>query len=307
MWCPKCGNQIPDNSKFCPKCGSNVQEDNEFQEDDEFQESEKSSPPKGHALLYVIISVIVLILATGGGFAFYHFVLDDGGLSSSKKESSLTEEPDSEDQEKDEEKKDDQEKDKEVTAEETKEETRDSKDGKKTESTSAMDSKPAAALPLETTLAATTAASVDVAHTYQLIVKDCTWTEAYQEAIAAGGSLVNLDTAEEYDTVKELIIASDLQNVKFWIGGMRKSNSYDYHWVDADGVLGTEILNSGDYSTQWMVNEPSYQDGATIETYMNLFFYKKENRWVWNDVPDDIIAVVSTYSGSVGYICEFDH
>ena len=24
MFCPKCGNQIPDGSKFCPKCGSQL-------------------------------------------------------------------------------------------------------------------------------------------------------------------------------------------------------------------------------------------------------------------------------------------
>ena len=39
---------------------------------------------------------------------------------------------------------------------------------------------------------------------------------------------------------------------------------------------------------------------------MNLYFFKDENRWVWNDVPNDTIAVVPSYSGKVGYIVEYE-
>lgn len=39
---------------------------------------------------------------------------------------------------------------------------------------------------------------------------------------------------------------------------------------------------------------------------MNMFHMRSEDRWVWNDAPDDLIAAVNTYSGTVGYICEYE-
>ena len=121
-----------------------------------------------------------------------------------------------------------------------------------------------------------------------------------------GGYLVNIDTADEYETIKGQIASEGLDNIKFWVGGARIRDNYDYHWFKKDGTFGEETLNASDYSTLWMVNEPSYRDGEVEEMYMNIFYYKKENRWVWNDVPNDILSVVPTYSGTVGYICEFD-
>ena len=64
----------------------------------------------------------------------------------------------------------------------------------------------------------------------------------------------------------------------------------------------------GGYAGYWMVNEPSFRDESIgqDEYYMNIFYYSKENRWVWNDVPDDLIGAVSSYQGSIAYIIEFD-
>ncbi len=35
---------------------------------------------------------------------------------------------------------------------------------------------------------------------------------------------------------------------------------------------------------------------------MNMFYVSKEERWVWNDVPDDLIAVAEFYSGTVLFV-----
>lgn len=35
---------------------------------------------------------------------------------------------------------------------------------------------------------------------------------------------------------------------------------------------------------------------------MNMFYVSKEECWVWNDVPDDLIAVAEFYSGTVPFV-----
>lgn len=140
---------------------------------------------------------------------------------------------------------------------------------------------------------------------YEIVIKDSTWTQAWQECIAKGGHLVHFDTLDEYDHVKGLI-SSRYSNIKFWIGGARPAGSYEYHWINGDGTYQTAVINSPEYTSLWMQGEPSFSDEGIEEQYMNIFYYKKENRWVWNDVPNDIIAIVNTYAGKVGYICEYE-
>ena len=68
------------------------------------------------------------------------------------------------------------------------------------------------------------------------------------------------------------------------------------------------VLNQEPYISYWLTGEPSFYDNSLLqdEMYMNMFYVSKEERWVWNDVPDDLIAVAEFYSGTVGYICEYE-
>lgn len=148
-------------------------------------------------------------------------------------------------------------------------------------------------------------------YSYELIVSDVTWMQAYDDCIARGGHLVRINSEEEYQAILQQISEEDKTNIKFWLGGMRASaDSYEYRWVYEDGTYGDEILNQDDkYLSYWLSGEPSYQ-GETPEDqemYLNMFYRGKEERWVWNDVPNDIIAVVNSYSGTVGYICEYEN
>lgn len=146
-------------------------------------------------------------------------------------------------------------------------------------------------------------------HTYELIVEDVTWTQAYQNCLDKGGYLVRINSDEEYQAILQQIGDEDKKNIKFWLGGARSSEeSGDYRWVYEDGTYGDIILNEEDpYLSYWLSGEPSFFDEAgDVEMYMNMFYVSKEGRWVWNDVADDLIAVVDFYVGTVGYICEYE-
>lgn len=148
-----------------------------------------------------------------------------------------------------------------------------------------------------------------VEHAYKYVVADCTWTEAYTACQTAGGHLVTFDSPEEYEDVLSAIEEQDLQDCLFYIGGMRDVNSYDYYWIEEGGDSQT-VLNQA-YADYWLEGEPSYADGEIVENCMMIFFYSDEeeesDEWVWNDVPDNVLAVGPYYAGRIGYICEYEN
>ena len=145
-------------------------------------------------------------------------------------------------------------------------------------------------------------------HRYEYVASDCSWSEAYQKCLDSGGYLARINSQEEYDYILSQIDQKQMQNIHFRIGGRRDANSQDYYWVDDTNTLYGEKINSGDYwcSGQWMSGEPSFSDGEIQENCLDIFYYQKEGRWVWNDVPDDILATVPEYAGKLGYICEYE-
>ena len=69
--------------------------------------------------------------------------------------------------------------------------------------------------------------------------------------------------------------------------------------VTLSGVhLATPVV---DLLTEWAETRGLNLD----EAYMEMFFDKTSGRWVFNDVPNDIIAAVPGYAGLVAYLVEF--
>ncbi len=153
------------------------------------------------------------------------------------------------------------------------------------------------------------AAEVYPSHTYQFVVADCTWTDAFLYAKDAGGHLACFETPEEYQYVLNKIEEQGLTWKIFWIGGRRDPSSFEYHWVDSDNNPQGDVLN---YSSNWLYyywlpGEPSFQDQGIAECCMDLFYTTSQGRFVLNDAPNDILSVVPSFSGKIGYIVEYDY
>lgn len=146
-------------------------------------------------------------------------------------------------------------------------------------------------------------------HRYEYILSDGTWQEAFQDCIDRGGYLVRINSSSEYEYIRKEISRQKMTNIFFHIGGRRDSGSSDYYWVNEDNKLFGEKLNSDDSwcSDEWKKGEPSYKDGSLEELYMDLFFFDGEKRFVWNDIPDNMLAAEPAYSGKLGYICEYEN
>ena len=149
-------------------------------------------------------------------------------------------------------------------------------------------------------------------HKYELVIDDCTWTEACDRASSAGGYLARIESREELDHIINQINKEGKDRIQFKLGARRDESGSDYYWVDADNhfIQSGDALNSGTYwaSDVWLANEPSYYDkGVGVdEMYLTMYYNKSVQRWVWNDVSNDTVSVVPAFSGKLGYIIEFE-
>lgn len=145
-------------------------------------------------------------------------------------------------------------------------------------------------------------------HRYEFFISDCTWSEAYRYCLDEGGYLARINSQEEFDYIVNEIEAAGMQDIQFRIGGRRGAGADEYYWVNERNELYGDRIDSDQYwcAGQWMTNEPSYRDGNTEETCLDIFYYQGEGRWVFNDVPDNIISVVPEFTGKIGYICEYE-
>ena len=147
-------------------------------------------------------------------------------------------------------------------------------------------------------------------HRYEYCLLDGTWEDAYRASLEKGGHLVTFETQEEYDYITRDLSNRGQEDYIFFIGGRRELDSRQYYWVDSSNNLTGSALNRADAWNAgcWLHDEPSFED-TTLglqEHVLSMFYYDDLGKWVWNDVPNDLISAISSYSGKVGYICEYE-
>ncbi|MCD7865215.1 MAG: hypothetical protein LUG54_04230 [Clostridiales bacterium] len=150
-------------------------------------------------------------------------------------------------------------------------------------------------------------------HTYQIILDDCTWEEAMQNAQNMGGYLVRINTREEYDTIISMLSGGSYSSYHFYLGGRRNSDGTEYYWVDENNQFLGDCLNADSSwcTSAWYNGEPSFEDAGSDavsviqEDTMNLFCVG--GTWYLNDSSGDLPGnYPDLLSGKVGYIVEIE-
>lgn len=138
-------------------------------------------------------------------------------------------------------------------------------------------------------------------HRYECIRGDVTWEEAVEAAQSQNGYLAEITSAEEWELAVQAI--SQQENLIYvWLGASAPQDNAPMSWnINADQEPQPEELDFA-----WHENERSFFDGEIPENYLCTMIYSGEQTWSWNDVPMDIIKIVSSAQGKIGYLVEYD-
>jgi len=149
-------------------------------------------------------------------------------------------------------------------------------------------------------------------HHYELFVANVTWKEAEVLCRDKGGHLATISSDAELKEITNLIVNEDKMTVSFYVGCTRDKeyvgDSINYCWIQKkdDKYETSPVLAS-----LWLQNEPSYSghdsEGIIIEEkYVDLVYREEKGKAYLNDVSNDILSQSPSFSGRVGYICEFE-
>lgn len=199
MFCNKCGQEIKPGAKFCTKCGTPVPQVQQPAPEQPAKPKKAQPAPeqpvkKKKPVFVILVIILVILLLVCGGLVGYYITQirgnDDTVVS------------------------DDNDKDKDSESLSRKSGKKSKKDSETEEATEAVSKK-----GVHATVDGTEASEVketNKEHTYQIVVADVTWTQAYQQAKAVpNGHLATFETQEEMDKVIQQINAEGHNDMIF--------------------------------------------------------------------------------------------
>lgn len=152
--------------------------------------------------------------------------------------------------------------------------------------------------------------SVSGQPSYEVVIKDCTWQQAFDESLEAGGHLVTIETEKEYKKLVSLLSEADFDKIRLYISAARDDNSDKYYWIDKDMYFVGEALN-GEKSyarNVWKSGNPSMvnsENTSIVENRVELQ-HTASFQWDYNDVANNILDADPGWAGRIGYIIEYD-
>lgn len=151
-------------------------------------------------------------------------------------------------------------------------------------------------------------------HRYELVVEDLTWTEAESACREKGGYLASITSWEEFEWIQEQIIAENKTDITFFVGANNSKENGRKHgfcWIEAESGTYYDMIDLYNAFAFWQGGEPSYrgltETGVEVrEDSVVLIYSNSDKRCYIDDVPNDILSAAPSYSGKIGYICEYD-
>ncbi len=155
----------------------------------------------------------------------------------------------------------------------------------------------------------------DEIHSYEFVIGDYSWTQAYESVQQEGEKkyLARITSVEEYRYISELIKTSNLQNYQFWIGATREKDSSVYHWINNDGEISKKpVSKTGIYEGAWANGEPGLKskgdNGEEVVDDCIMMYYDLENDvFKWKDAANRILSGTPSLAGKIGYIIETEN
>ncbi len=132
-------------------------------------------------------------------------------------------------------------------------------------------------------------------HRYELVVEDATWEEAAAHCQEKGGYLATITSQEEMDRIQAQVISEQKTDITFYVGAK------DLKWLE-HGTEEVDVMCLYTALDFWLGGELEYR----CQPHLILLYHEPDERCYLTDAENDILESKPSYTGKVGYICEYD-
>lgn len=141
-------------------------------------------------------------------------------------------------------------------------------------------------------------------HRYELIVEEVTWEEASARCREKGGYLATITSDEEMRRIQEQVTAEGKTDVTFFVGA-KERKWLEHGTEELDVMILYTILDfwlDGGLDLQRWQKEGE----EALKNYFVLVYRESGKRCYLGEELNDILGARPSYTGKIGYICEYD-